>query len=92
MHLCLVALVIVVSSNVVRFSHRGVGSYDPTSSSRSNELRTYYGSFFDVSVVRFSHRGVGSYDPMAYASTPLTTLKAPSLLDGDVAVMNITGG
>jgi hypothetical protein len=77
--------------NVVRFSHRGVGSYDPTSSSRSNELRTYSGSFFDVSVVRFSHRGVGSYDPMAYASTPLTTMKDPSLLDGDVAVMNIAG-
>ncbi|KAK2437088.1 hypothetical protein QL285_022018 [Trifolium repens] len=79
-------------ANVVKFSHRGVGSYDPTSSSRSNELRTYSGSFFGVSVVRFSHQGVGSYDPMAYPSTPLTTMKAPSLLDRAVAVMNIAGG
>jgi hypothetical protein len=29
---------------------------------------------------------------MVYASTPLTTMKDPSLLDGDVAVMNIAGG
>jgi hypothetical protein len=45
---------ISLSTSVVRFAHRCVGSHEPTSYSRPNELRTSSGSFSDTFVVRFA--------------------------------------
>jgi hypothetical protein len=47
----------IVASSVVRFAHRCVGSHEPTSYSRPNELRTSSGSFSDTFVVRFAFFG-----------------------------------